>query len=80
MYAWGHVVELGEDCMVFRSRPALLYMRHLQQIVELQESWRIMVEFNTSGGPGQQYQGHKVPCYKICSQQIQNQLSVSLQA
>ncbi|KAL4854024.1 Transcription-associated protein 1 [Chlorella vulgaris] len=31
-----------------------------QRIVELQESWRIMVEFNTSGGPGQQYQEHKV--------------------
>ena len=31
-----------------------------QRIVELQESWRIMVEFNTHGGAGQQYQDHKV--------------------
>lgn len=32
----------------------------MQRIVELQESWRIMVEFNTHGGAGQQYQDHKV--------------------
>lgn len=32
----------------------------MQRIVELQESWRIMVEFNTHGGAGQQYQEHKV--------------------
>jgi hypothetical protein len=31
-----------------------------QRVVELQESWRIMVEFNTHGGAGQQYQDHKV--------------------
>ncbi|KAL4439666.1 hypothetical protein ABPG75_002667 [Micractinium tetrahymenae] len=33
-----------------------------QRIVELQESWRIMVEFNTHGGAGQQYQEHKDIC------------------
>ncbi|PRW20618.1 transformation transcription domain-associated [Chlorella sorokiniana] len=33
-----------------------------QRVVELQESWRIMVEFNTHGGAGQQYQDHKEIC------------------
>ena len=37
----------------------------MQRIVELQESWRIMVEFNTHGGAGQQYQEHKV-CLEVC--------------
>ncbi len=39
---------------------------HVQRIVELQESWRIMVEFNTHGGPGQQYQEHKVRAGQSC--------------
>jgi hypothetical protein len=56
IYAWGlSCGGTGGNCTVLSSRPTLLYMRHLQRIVELQESWRIMVEFNTSGGPGQQY-------------------------
>lgn len=38
-----------------------------QRVVELQESWRIMVEFNTHGGAGQQYQDHKVHrCLECC--------------
>jgi hypothetical protein len=57
-----HVVVLGEDCTLLGGRPTL---RHLQRIAELLESWRIMVEFNTSGGPGQQYQVPKVTCYNI---------------
>ena len=41
-----------------------------QRIVELQESWRIMVEFNTHGGPGQQYQEHKVRGVQGSPQQL----------
>lgn len=46
----------------------------LQRIVELQESWRIMVEFNTHGGPGQQYQDHKA---RSCSQCLAAKLLAS---
>ncbi len=47
-----------------RSKQTLL--SSLQRIVELQESWRIMVEFNTHGGAGQQYQEHKVQLWMRC--------------
>lgn len=50
----------GRSGLAKRTSEFRVHHPDVQRVVELQESWRIMVEFNTHGGAGQQYQDHKV--------------------
>ena len=63
----GCTVELQEGCPALGTCPPLPPSfvpgcGWLQRAVELQESWRIMVEFSMQGGPGGAYQDHKDIC------------------
>eukprot|EP00887_Chlorella_sp_A99_P004017 scaffold11.g4017.t1 len=60
-------VEEGPELSFVRAQLAL---QEVQRAVELQESWRIMVEFSMQGGPGGAYQDHKV--YNLTIRQFTN--------